>query len=547
MVICDIVCVVLNFFLAVFLFWLAGFAEKKKSVRWRLFYLVPFLLTLVLVAIYEFETCMFGVYLGAFLLVFGMVRQEKKVRRILCFVSIIFSLLSLGICLFSPAYRSYDYLTDFMDGFEEMKLHYVLSEQKSIDWDGLYEKYLPLFEAADKEHDEVAASIAWTQFAMEFQDGHVSYGIKDEKIEKMAYEKMYGNDYGLCTMKLADERIVAVMVEEGSEAYKTGIRNGSEITAWNGASVEKLSGKEKIFSFAVEENEEFYESLSIAGEGGETAEVCFIDETGEEKTVTLSKIGNYYDRMRDCTEDIIDKGVEISNLDWMRVDENTALLRMRFMNYDSEENFSEMETALREEMIALKEEGVTNLIFDLRSNSGGSGTHVEHVLKLIAPSGEHVYAYDAVFDKETQKYKIDSVEDDGSVIYQVGQCETYQGEDLWGHGQIVILVNANTVSAGDHFTMAASEYPNVTVMGFTHSNGSCQGVNSVNFEYGMLSYSGALLLNEDGSVFVDTDYSRQAVVPLDVKIPFDLQAVSSLFDEGEDYVLEKAMEYLEEN
>lgn len=542
MVTCDIVCLVLNLILSGFLFWLAGFAEKKRSVKWRLLYLLPFLVTLVLVAIYEFETCMLGVYFGAFLLVFGMLRQEKKVRCILCFVSVMFLVLSLGICLFSPAYRSYEYAEDFKAGFEEMKLHYVLSEQKDIDWDGLYEKYLPLFEEADKAHDEVAASIAWTQFAMEFQDGHVGYGIKDEKIEKMAYEKMYGNDYGLCTMKLSDGKIVAVMVEEDSQARKAGICNGSEITAWNGEPVENLSGTEKVFSFAVEENEEFYEALSIAGMGDETAEVCFIDEAGKEKTVTLSKIGSYHDRMMDCIEDVIDKGVEISNLDWMRIDENTALLRMRFMNYDSEENFSEMETALREEMLTLKEEGVTNLIFDLRSNSGGSGTHVKHILKLIAPSGEHVYAYDAVFDKETQKYKTDGVADDGTVTYQVGQCETYQGEDLWGHGKIIILVNANTVSAGDHFTMAASAYPNVTVMGFTHSNGSCQGVNSVNFDYGMLTYSGALLLNEDGSVFVDTDYSRKAVVPLDVKIPFDLQAVSSLFDEGEDYVLEKAME-----
>jgi carboxyl-terminal processing protease len=229
------------------LFWLAGFAEKRRSVKWRLLYLLPFLVTLVLVAIYEFETCMFGVYLGAFLLVFGMVRQEKKVRCILCFVSVMFLVLSLGICLFSPAYRSYEYAEDFKAGFEEMKLHYVLSEQKDIDWDGLYEKYLPLFEEADKAHDEVAASIAWTQFAMEFQDGHVGYGIKDEKIEKMAYEKMYGNDYGLCTMKLSDGKIVAVMVEEDSQARKAGICNGSEITAWNGEPVAKLSGTKKFY------------------------------------------------------------------------------------------------------------------------------------------------------------------------------------------------------------------------------------------------------------------------------------------------------------
>ena len=131
MVTCDIVCVVLNLILAVFLFWLAGFAEKKKNVKWRLLYVLPFLVTLVLVAIYEFEACMLGVYFGAFLLVFGMVKQEKKVRRVLCFVSVIFSVLSLGICLFSPGYRSYEYAADFKAGFEEMKLHYVLSEQKA--------------------------------------------------------------------------------------------------------------------------------------------------------------------------------------------------------------------------------------------------------------------------------------------------------------------------------------------------------------------------------------------------------------------------------
>jgi len=119
MVTCDIVCVVLNLILAVFLFWLAGFAEKKRSVKWRLLYLLPFLVTLVLVAIYEFETCMFGVYFGAFLLVFGMVRQEKKMRRILCFVSVLLAILSVGVCSFSPAYRSYEYAEDFKAGLKK--------------------------------------------------------------------------------------------------------------------------------------------------------------------------------------------------------------------------------------------------------------------------------------------------------------------------------------------------------------------------------------------------------------------------------------------
>jgi len=159
----------------------------------------------------------------------------------------------------------------------------------------------------------------------------------------------------------------------------------------------------------------------------------------------------------------------------------------------------------------------------------------------VSDIADPVYAALRPTAKEGWLPVFDSIDTTEKVIaITVDDC--YQGENLWGHGKIVILVNANTVSAGDHFTMAASAYPNVTVMGFTHSNGSCQGVNSVSFDYGILTYSGALLLNEDGSVFVDTDHSRKAVVPLDKKIPFDLQAVSSLFDAGEDYLLKKATE-----
>lgn len=251
------------------------------------------------------------------------------------------------------------------------------------------------------------------------------------------------------------------------------------------------------------------------------------------------RLGAYADRWKESME-ILNKGVEISNLEWENIDDKTALMRMRFMSYDAKENFSEMEKEIREKLLALKEAGVTNLIFDLRSNGGGSGSYVEHIIKLIAPEGEHVYACDGVFDVESLQYKKGAKPG----TWEVGECETYQGEALWSHGNIIILVNAQTVSAGDHFTQLASAFPNVTVMGLTHSNCSAQGISSVQFDYGYLSYSAVLLLKEDGTVFVDTDYNRESTVPLDIQIPFDEKAVKMMFDDGEDYVLWYAMEYL---
>ena len=68
-------------------------------------------------------------------------------------------------------------------------------------------------------------------------------------------------------------------------------------------------------------------------------------------------------------------------------------------------------------------------------------------------------------------------------------------------------------------------------MGFTSSNCSGQAVRAVTFE--------------DGTIFIDTDASRQATVALDVTVPFDEKAVVSMFENGEDYLMEYAKEYVE--
>ena len=90
-----------------------------------------------------------------------------------------------------------------------------------------------------------------------------------------------------------------------------------------------------------------------------------------------------------------------------------------------------------------------------------------------------------------------------------------------------------------------SIYDNVTIMGFTSSNCSGQGIRAVTFEDRGLQFSSVPVLREDGTIYIDTDVSRQATVPLDIKVPFDEKAVAAMFENGEDYLIEYAKEYIE--
>ena len=116
----------------------------------------------------------------------------------------------------------------------------------------------------------------------------------------------------------------------------------------------------------------------------------------------------------------------------------------------------------------------------------------------------------------------------------------YQGEDLWHDGQIILLVNAQTISAGDDMVYMMGAYPNVSVMGLTKSNNSCQAVQGMDISTGQFAFSVVPNLTEDGDVAIDTLTDHKARVPFDTYIPMDPALITAVFDDGEDYLLEYA-------
>lgn len=534
----DMIYIILELISVLLLFFLAGYASKVLSSKWRLGYLLPAIITLFVTAYLGTEASLFPAYLGTVLLLAGFFREEEYLRKRISVFAGVLLLVSFPICLFNPAYRTADYTKDFKETFHEMKQYYILSDHKEIDWDGLYQKYLPMMEAADKSHDEVEAVIVWKKFSHAFHDGHVDFSAS-EAVEEKVYDRVFGNDYGLSLMTLDDGQTVAVNVEKDSEAYRAGICNGTQVTTWDGKTVEEVKQglTYELAGFANAENEAFYNTLLVAGVGGEQVEISYLDEKGTQQTVKVSRRGSYTNRLRQ-TLSTINQSVEGDNLSWSEPDSNTVCLRLREMMYDSNSyqngDHSKMKEELRGKLQKYKAAGKKKLILDLRSNGGGSPQFILALAELLTPKGEHTFIYDGVWDETAGDFATDEV----SGRYKTGKCFTYTGEDLLEGGTIIVLVNGETISAGDHLVKLLSEYDNVRIAGFTPSNGSAQGVRGINLDYGQLTFSAVPCLNEDGSIFIDSNASRISDMPLDLKIPFNENAVKALFDEQKDYIME---------
>lgn len=530
---------------AVLLYLLAGVATKFITNKWRAFYCVPAVAAMFLLTATGFEVSMLGVYVGAVLLLAGFVKDSAKVRRLVCIGAVVLGLVTIPACMLNKGYRAVDYVQDFKDGVECMKEHYILTDHKGVDFDVLYGKYLPMFEEANKSHDEVANYIAWACFCAETHDGHNYFSPKDDATVEAALRRAGGNDYGLSLMTLADGRVAAVNVENNDFFKEAGIHNGTIVTSWDGRAIEEVAKESLIYrmsTYADKDNEAFQLAMFAAGVGGDSVKLTYLDDAGVEKELELAKQGEYYERLKSTVE-IINQGVETGHMMWAEVGETAVALRIKIMMFDSEasktENYSSMQADIRTKVEEYQAAGMTHLILDLRDNGGGSGQMVKALASLFAPEGEYYYCTDGLWDDKAEGYAKDA-----NGHYVPGKEHYFRGENIW-KGPITILVTMNSASAADHLAKVMQGMENVTVMGFTEPNGCGQGLHGIHLASGDLSFSSALMLEKNGDIYIDSGVDRESGNDIDVRIPFDEEAVKVLFDEGGDYLLQKCLEYYE--
>ena len=116
--------------------------------------------------------------------------------------------------------------------------------------------------------------------------------------------------------------------------------------------------------------------------------------------------------------------------------------------------------------------------------------------------------------------------------------------NVWGDGDVLVLVNDNTASGAELLEYALRKLPNVKTIGMTNSCGCAMGTFGLNLKDFSMSYPSINYIDENDEIIIDADSAGDMKMPVDIRIPLDDTAIKRIFTDGEDYCLEYAIEQI---
>ncbi|MDO5561033.1 MAG: S41 family peptidase [Oscillospiraceae bacterium] len=543
---------------------------KKKNKNfgvWRVMCFVPLLLCVVHFLIRRFRgdgaiqtmAQFYGaVYIAAVITAlwqfFAKRRHGHRITAVITLLSTVIALLATSIYALTVNMANYtlmNYEESFSGVIDTLKEKYVLEQWKEIDFDDLETKLMPQVKKAQEENDPVGYYAALTELQYYMSDGHVGvYSHKPEWSHEAA-ERLAGDDHGFSMFTLDNGDTIAVLTDKESEAYKSGIHEGTVITKWNGEDIDTAKASVKCIypdmTFPVKENEERFKAAFLAGKGGEQVEVTFLDENGDQKTAMVKSSGSYARRLSrvgiklsaskdyDSPEEMMN-----DNFTAKMISDDCGYLLINCESYDNIKDitciftgeYPEITELVRKKLDDMKAQGMKKLIIDIRNNAGGMDEISGAVTALFTDEKLYINGMGKVVNGEYKHIYKHYLDPDG----------TYK--DM----PVVVLTNYMCASAGDGLAYDLSRCPNVTTMGITQPCGVNQftgGYIKTSDNEITFAYPDSLSLDEDGQIFIDTNADRISRDPVDVKIPVTADAAKIIFGDSEkDYELDYALEYL---
>ena len=576
-------------FSVILLIWHHIMVKKDKGAKaWRIWSIMCFV-PLIMSAVHFYYNCLKGnesfsvrlyhpMYAGALaLIILCFLKNKKVLYKIVSVITVLASVIGFGYTVFMRlADHSLPHIANFsrcgyVESFDkimaDMKKNYVLNDWKEIDYDKIRAEIMPKVEEAEKNHDPKAYYKALLEYVSYFHDGHISLSGCSKKGFELASEaekELAGNDYGFALFTIDTGETVAVMVEEGSEAEKAGIRSGTVITKWNGVDIDKaIEGAEYTLGkeAPVKANFDRVKALYFPGLSSGTVEVSYIGSDSNEKTVSLDSIGNYSKRLYAALGSFNHEGMiatldidayrkltpeeqkpirekilaERKNYRSKMVSDDCGYIVFNSENYDLtgdviaivKDEYPEIKELVDSKLKEMQSQGMKHLIIDARNNSGGYPLILCELVSLFT---------DHEIDMEVHGNSNRKVRADGR----------------WKDLDVIVLTNMNCCSSGDGLVYAFLQCPNVTVMGMTNSMGIYQAIGGAcitpNSEF-RLRYP-IVPTNDPGGVpMIDTKPDRVTRVPIDVIIPVTAKACETIFDgdSDTDYEIDYALAYFANN
>ena len=547
-----------SFIIFAFSIFLVATKKKINKKVWRVLCFVPLLISAIHFIVY-FMPNDYIIKLFIFMYIFSLLvplllftYNKEKIFKIASIIIIILGFSSFFYTLYKTIrYENMHnlYYSSYTDSFKKtisiLKKEYVLSEHKKIDYDKLYEQYYPMIEQAEKNHDEQLYYKTMFEFSKNFKDGHFYFALYPKTlgftIDNYAFMNDYENkNYGFSSVLLSDDRIAAISVDENSEAYNMGLRDGVIITKKDNKDIKQVLNEiiTPIQAYPVLEDERLLNSFYLFATGNDEISVSFLDEKNKEQTINIHSTDTL-----PKTDDLLWKityyDQELENLDTKMLDDNTGYININsemyspfkgavgFLLDDSSYLTKDVDKKIQD----LTSQGMTDLVVDLRNNTGGYYTESKAVASLFTNDNDFII-------KEA-KYHSNS--------YDISRL---RGNGKYANLNLTVLVNSDTVSAGDCLAYLFSRMPNAKLIGFTNPNNSTQSVGGVIFLSGGASYIKYPIyktLSEDEKILIDTDESGIANLKVDQRIDLTQDNIKDIFytSENYDYLLNYAIEISE--
>jgi C-terminal processing protease CtpA/Prc len=408
----------------------------------------------------------------------------------------------------------------------KIALEYPFTELKGIDWQALFDEFGPRVAEAEADEDETAYFLALRDYSWAIPDGHV--GVSSGEIGNQMFEEETAGGFGFAVTGLDDGRLIASIVLAEGPASDAGIEWGAEILAWDGQPVGDALAVVSPWSapFSTEEAKIIQQyryllrapldtPIEVTFANPEAAPVTtVITATAERQTFSATSVFAGYDFNALPVEyRILPSGYGYIKINSLSEDLN-LIIRL-------------WEWAL-EVMIA---NDVPAIIIDMRQNSGGT------------PIGASLASY---FVEE----RIDL----GRSYYfseKIGEFETYgppsytePDQDLHYDGQLGILVSSACMSACEDVAYTLGLLEQTRVFGFHASNGIfgevARGQYVLPGGYSFQAPTG-MERDMDGNIIIE----GTGVVP-DMRVPMNAETVKAQFVDGQDVVLNFAIETIDQ-
>jgi carboxyl-terminal processing protease len=455
---------------------------------------------------------------------------------------------------------------------------YPFGAWKGIDWTAIERELGPRVADAEARHDRRAWYRALRELVWSLRDGHAHLLGDDGGLERAEV----GGSFGLEVVEIDDGRVLAGRIAAGGPAARAGLRCGAEIVRWNDVPAARaLAAVPALWSErppATREGARLDQARLLGrAPAGTRATVSFRDpraavDGGAGATVeTRELVAVAAPRGRPpClraaelllgrtleTRTLAAEGAEAAGADRAagaaRAAEAAGVagaagapgvgyVRIRFELPTLRTPFPEH--TLRRALARFAADRLPGVIVDVRGNCGGLDAMVP---PLVAP-----LLREAMFYEMPGIYRPEGRQDldrgAGKFAPDPRQAITVLPRPPLYRGRIAVLIDGDTVSAGEAVPLLLKGLPGVAVIGLHATHGSFGiGLKSVRMPGGLeVIFPHAQSLDAEGTVEVDADAAGRGGVEPDLRVPLTAAAVERWYGRGEDVVLEEGVRFVRE-